>query len=755
MAIGFQRRRGNKEDALQAEPFRHFRVDAFELFAHGTGLYTGNRRRKVRGRLRIHCLPHFPAKSFPGRRFFIDDSSLSSAYRGAAMNRLTLPKICYGADYNPEQWDESVWQEDMRLMRQAGVNIVSLAIFAWARVNPAPGVFTFEWLDRIMDLLAENGIAVNLATATASPPVWLEEMHPDISAVDADGLRYHHGSRQNFSPNSPDYRRYAAALVRAIATRYKDHPALVMWHINNEYACANRESHGPHDTAAFQEWLRAKYGTIEALNSAWNTAFWSQHYFKWEQIPTPRKTPTLHNPIHVLDFRRFTSDSFLECYRMEAEILREITPGIPLTTNFMGTAKVLDQFKWGEHLDVACWDSYPDPTPGTRLYPGSTIGHDLTRSIKPDRPFLLMEQVTSQVNWRPINKIKPPGVMRLWSYQALARGSDGILFFQWRQSIAGGEAFHGAMVGHVPPESSRVFHEVCDLGAELKKLEPVAGSLVNAEAAIIFSWDCFWALEYHSKPRHFSYEKVIDDYYRFFNERNIAVNLVPPSADLSRYKFVVAPQTYMLSEEEAANLRKYVRHGGHLLVTFFSGLVDEKTHFGRGGYPALLRDMLGLWVEEWQPYHDEEHNRLTFPNGRSYACGYLAESVHATEARTLAVFEQDFFAGQPAVTRNAYGKGIAYYVATHPEPEFFDYFLDGITAGAGLKTPLTVARGVEALVRENEKYRFIFLLNHCETAHVVNSPELHGVDLITQRSVAGVLELVPRGVAVVMQERKQ
>ena len=644
----------------------------------------------------------------------------------------TQSQFAYGGDYNCEQWPEEVWHEDVRLMREAGVNFVSLAIFAWAKVNPAPGVFDIAWLLRAMDLLHENGIAVCLATATASPPAWLMRLHPDVAAVDANGLPFHHGSRQNYSPNSPHYRKYAGELVQALARECGHHPALAIWHINNEYGCHISDSHGAHDTAAFQEWLQRRYSTLAALNAAWYTAFWGQIYGAWEEIPTARKVPSFQNPCHALDFRRFMSDSLRECYRM-------------------GLFPSLDQFSWANDIDVAALDHYPDPTPGVDSFPGNPLAYDLTRSLIPDHPFLLMEQVSSQVNWRPVNKLKAPGIMRLWSYQAIARGSDGIMFFQWRQSNSGAEAYHGALIGNTPPAESRVFREVAELGAELKRLAPVCGSLVRARAAIVFSWEILWAIESPAKPRQFRYEEILQSYYTFFCRHNIAVDLVPPSADLSRYAFVAAPQAYLLDTAEAENLRAFVERGGHLLATFFSGVVDKNTHFGDGPHPVLLRDLLGITVEEWQPYHDTEKNSLLLNDGTRFASGYFCESIRLAGAESLGVFESDFFAGQPALTRHACGRGFAYYLATQPEREFFDGPFAKIVAGAGVRPVMKAPSGVEVHLREKSDARYLFVLNHLAHPVELDDPLLTGQDLISGSRLDGSLNLLPNGVAVISQ----
>jgi beta-galactosidase len=642
-------------------------------------------------------------------------------------------QVLYGADYNAEQWPESVWKEDMRLMRLAGVNMVSIGIFSWARLQPNEKSYTFEWLDRLMDLLADNGSLADLATATASPPPWMSA-YSDVLAVDAEGRVYSHGSRQHYSPSSLTYRKYAAALVSELATRYARHPALAAWHINNEYGCHMQACHSEASTAAFREWLKGRYScSLDNLNAAWGTSFWSQYYYAWEEILTPRRTPTLQNPCHVLDFHRFTNAALLDLCKMERDILRQATPEIPITTNFMSFFKPLDYWEWAREIDFTCWDSYPDPLPGQRGDLYAARGHDLTRSLKRNLPFVLMEQVTSHVNWRPINAAKKPGLMRLYSLQAVARGADGILFFQWRQSRAGAEKFHGAMVQHAPePEKSRVFREVCELGANLKKLEPVVGSLVSSRVAVVADWQSWWALELPSKPAQFDYIASISQFHQYFFERNISVDFVEPGADLSNYVLVVAPSLYLLQEKDAQNIDHYVQAGGAFLATLFSGIVDDNEQIVTGGYPAYLRETLGLWVEEWWPLGLEESCELQYGLRGTALKGRLwSELIHAEGATVLATFNEGHLKDCPALTQNQRGEGSGLYLGTQLQDADLATVLDDLCAELGLEAPLDVPPGIEVTLREKEERKFLFLLNHNDSALFVSLGNYSGRELIT------------------------
>jgi beta-galactosidase len=666
-----------------------------------------------------------------------------------------LPKIFYGGDYNPEQWPESVWLDDMKLMREAGVNLVSVGIFSWAKLQPNETTYTFAWLDRVMDLLAENGIFACLATATASPPAWMSTKYPDVLAVDAEGKTYFPGARQHYSPCSPAYRRLAAALVTRIARRYRNHPALAAWHINNEYACHMSECHSMASTRAWRTWLRKKYGTLEALNAAWGTAFWSQHYYRWTEILTPRRAPYHPNPTQQLDFKRFMSDAFLELCVTERDILRAATPDVPITTNFMGFFKPLDSWRWAPELDFTAWDSYPDPSTGHGAEAVASVGHDLTRSLKKDRPWVLMEQVTSQVNWRPTNVLKRPGVMRLWSFQAVARGADGVMFFQWRASQGGAEKFHGAMVPHVGTARSRVWREVKALGAEFEKLAPVVGSVVRARAAIAVDWNAWWGVELDSRPGRIDYAATVAEFHRYFFTRNVAVDFVHPGADLGDYDLVVAPALYLLTKQDAGNLERFVARGGVIVATYFSGVVDENDRVVLGGYPGYLKHVLGLWVEEWSPMTAGElgHVRLgrKIMRGRAQgaACSHWCEVLRLEGAEALATYERDFFAGGAAVTVNAFGQGAAYYLGTKLVETDLARVLEAACARARVVPVLRAPEHVEVTLRESDGGRFLFLLNHGAKPAIVKLEKLSGWDLLSGAPVKRSVKIESLGVRVV------
>jgi len=627
-----------------------------------------------------------------------------------------LPEgILYGGDYNPEQWPEDVWQEDVLLMEKAGVNLVSLAIFAWAKIEPEPGQFDLGWLDRVIGLLWSRQISVCLATATASPPAWFSRLHPEGLALGPDGQRFTHGSRQHYCPNGSAYRSLSERLIKQLAARYADHPAVALWHINNEIGCHVNACYCPVCATEFQNWLRRRYGTLAALNDAWGTTFWSQTYGDWKEICLPGRTPTFCNPTQALDHQRFVSDSMKGILESEVAAVRSVSPDARVTTNGVFVMKSSNYREWYQLCDVAALDSYPDPHMGIVENRAAALCHDYNRGYKDGLPFILMEQVSSQVNWRASNVLKRPGQMRAMSYSAMARGADGIMFFQWRQSKAGAEKFHGALLPHGGPDT-RVFREVCRLGNELRGLARIAGSRVPARVAILDCWHNRWALELPSKPATFDYLRILSTFHTALWNAHVPGDIVSPESDLSGYDLVIAPVLYQVPAARADRLRAYVSGGGTLLATYFTGIVDENDHIQLGGYPALLRDVLGLVVEDWQPLPPDATNGLRpvgAPSGQpAVSCTFFSESVHLRGAETLATFTEDFLAGSPAITRHGFGNGTAYYLATQPDQAFLDNWIRDLLAERGIRAPVSAGPTVEVSPRRSDDEEFLFVINH-------------------------------------------
>jgi beta-galactosidase len=622
-----------------------------------------------------------------------------------------LGGIAYGGDYNPEQWPESTWAEDVQLMAEAGVNLVTVGVFSWARLQPAPGELTAVWLDRVLDLLADAGIQADLATATASPPAWLVAAHPEVLPVTADGTRLGFGSRQHYCPSAPAYRDAAADLARRLAERYADHPAVAMWHIGNEYGCHVSACYCETSARAFRRWLQARYEELKRLNDAWGGAVWSQDYTSWDQVQPPRTAPTFGNPAQHLDFARFSSDELLACYTAEREVLAAHSPGKPVTTNFMGLFPAVDQFRWSDGLDVVSVDNYPDPA-DAEAHVFSAMACDLTRSVGGGRPWLLMEQAPSAVNWRAVNAPKAPGQYRALSLQAVARGADAVLSFQWRAAATGAEKFHSGMVPHAGTDS-RVWREVVDLGAELRRLAPVAGHRVPAEAALLFDWENWWGLEFESHPSSSLHlTDVVGELYRPLLQAGVNADFAHPESDLSGYRLVLVPALYLVTDAGAENVRRFVADGGTALITFFSGIVDPQDRVRLGGYPAPWRDLLGLRIEELAPLPQGASVRLEGPGpDAAEAAGRLwQDDIELRGADPLLTFGGGHLDGQAAVTRHEHGRGTAFYLGTLPDRATLGRLVGQACQDAGVTLWTDLPPGVEAVRRGG----YLFLISHLD-----------------------------------------
>jgi beta-galactosidase len=569
--------------------------------------------------------------------------------------------------------------------------------------------------------------------------------------VIADGVKLWPGARQHYCPSSPVYRDASRQLVEAMAQRYAKHPALAMWHVGNEYGCHVPACWCDVSAQAFRGWLEQRYKSIGELNRGWGTDFWSQRYGSWEEILPPRRTPTWPNPSQQLDFMRFSSDALLECYEIEREVLKRVTPDVPVTTNFMSFFKPLDYWKWAEREDIVSNDSYPDPSDPTSGMKAAMAG-DLMRSLGRGRPWILMEQTSSRVNWRDVNVAKAPGQMRLWSYQALARGADGVMFFQWRQSRAGAEKFHSAMVPHGSTESSPAWQDVKRLGNELRRLDAVVGSRVQAEVAIIFDWESWWALELPSKPSaRVRQMEQMEAFYRALFEANVTVDFARPTDDLSAYRLVLAPSLYMVTDEGAANLVGFVERGGTLVMGFFSGIVDAAEHIRLGGYPKPFKEMLGLEVIDFRPLSDGQDIGLQFADGTLARGETWSEIIELSGAEIVATFGSSELAGRAAITARVLGSGTAYYTATRPDPLAMTRLMQIASARAAVRPAAETPPGVEVVRRVAGKKPLLFLLNHRDVA--VDVPiAAAGENLIDGSQVhAGLMRIEPRGVAVIRE----
>ncbi|WP_104179864.1 beta-galactosidase [Arthrobacter sp. B0490] len=697
----------------------------------------------------------------------------------------------YGADYYPEQWTPETWDEDIRLMGEAGVNLVTVGVFAWARIQPDEDSFDWEWLDDILGRLHEAGISVDLATATASPPPWASTRYPQLLPQNADGTTYWPGSRQAYAPSSPDYRRLAARLVTELAARYAHHPAVVMWHVNNEYACHLHYDYSDNAATGFRHWLSNRYGTIDALNAAWGTLFWSQRYSSFDEILPPRQAPYSHNPCQALDFKRFTSDALLELFIMERDIIRASGAQQPVTTNFMGAFPPLDYWTWAKELDFISDDNYPDPN-DPHSFRTAAFTRDLIRSLKPGRPWVLMEQSTNEVNWRPSNAPKAPGQMAALSMQAIGHGADGIMFFQWRQSQRGSEKFHSAMLPQAGT-TTRTWQEVTDLGQTLADVTdlPSGEDSSRAKVALVFDWENWWALQNPDHPAELDYLNLVQRWYAALHRHHLSIDLAPPTGDLTGYQVVIAPNLYLLTDDGARNLTRFVNGGGHLLVTAFSDIVDEHDAFRSGGFQVGLRDIVGVAVHEFgaliQPsatpagptsagettqtdysalYEPgEDHAFFDTPVG-ILTGQYFAEVLDILNpaVTVLAPFTTGRASGSPALTalraniaRDSGNQtseheeqreqgGVGYYLATIPDDHGMLQLTRWLTSQAGIAAELPDSGSADLeYVEVARRGDVLTLINHGPESVTVRLPEA----VSGNQSSPSLVELAPYGWALV------
>lgn len=666
-----------------------------------------------------------------------------------------LPKIWYGGDYNPEQWDKEIMNEDLRMFNLSGIDVATLNVFSWALSQPNEDTYDFAWLDEIIDRLFKNGTYICLATSTGAHPAWMARKYPDVLRVDFEGRKRKFGGRHNSCPNSPTYRKYSERIAEKLAERYKDHPAILIWHVSNEYG---GYCYCDHCADGFRNWLQERYTTLETLNKVWNTGFWGHTFYEWEEIVPPNALSEEWGVDNTnfqgisLDYRRFMSDSLLECYKLEYNVIKKHTPDLPVTTNLMGLYKELDYFKWAKHLDVVSWDNYPSLNTPISL---TAMTHDLMRGLKQGQPFMLMEQTPSQQNWQPYNSLKRPGVMKLWSYQAVAHGADTVMFFQLRRSIGACEKYHGAVIEHVGHEHTRVFRECVELGSELQKLsDSLLDTRIKARVAIVFDWENRWAIELSSGPTvALNYVDEVHKYYDALFQQNIQADLIGTDTDLSDYDIVIAPVLYMVKRGYAKRVEDFVRSGGTFLTTFFSGIVNENDIVSLGGYPGELREVLGIWAEEIDALFPDQSNQIVLKEqwgalSGEYQCGLLCDLIHSDGAEIKAVYGSDFYQGMPALTVNKFGTGQAWYIASSPEPSFLQGFLANLCKEKGITAPITPVPGVEISQRTNESETYLFILNHNDQPVNVDLGTLKGMDLLESQPITNTVTLSAKGVLI-------
>lgn len=672
------------------------------------------------------------------------------------------PRLLHGGDYNPDQWLDypEILKKDLELMKEAKINTVSLGIFAWSALEPREGEFHFEWLDQIMDDVAAMGGNVILATPSGARPAWLSQKYPEVLRTNANRQKMLHGGRHNHCFSSPVYREKVALINRKLAQRYGQHPAVIMWHISNEYG---GDCHCEYCQANFRKWLQARYGTLTALNEAWWGPFWSHSFSDWSQVESP--SPLGESAVHGLnlDWKRFVTDQTIDFFEHEIKDIRHITPDIPVTTNFMADTMDLIPFqslnyeRFAKHVDILSWDCYPawHNDWETTADLASKVGFidDLYRSLK-DQPFLLMESTPSGVNWHPVNKTKRPGMHLLSSMQHIAHGSDSNLYFQIRKSRGSSEKFHGAVIDHDNSSDNRVFQDVKEVGTLMEKIQGVKGGRKKAKVAILYDWENNWALDdaqgYAQGTKR--YPQTLQEHYRYFWNQDIPVDVVTPRYDLSGYDLVVAPMLYLLRETDMTALKEYVAGGGTLVSTYITGVVNEADLTYLNGWPQALQELFGIRVKETDVYYPKDHNRIQTATG-DYAVKDYAALLEVQEAQVLARYQEGFYQNEAAVTSHSFGQGTAYFIAPRTEQAFLDEFYGARVEDLHLANPLVVAGNPEVSIQSRKQAgrNYHFVMNFSETVQEVTlAQELH--DLLTDETVPNALHLQPYQVRVLVAE---
>jgi len=677
----------------------------------------------------------------------------------AASTAIKTNRFLHGADYSPEQWNPSQWKDHIEKMEKAGLNALSLGIFAWSALEPEDGVYRMDWLGEVMDVLHAHGHHAILATPSAAQPAWMSKAHPEILRAAENGIRNRHGMRVNFCVSSAYYRRKCVEMNTELASRFGRHPALIAWHISNEFFqpcyCEVCEE-------SFRGWLRNRYGSLDELNHRWNMAFWSHTYTDWSQIAAPGGSGENSCEALWVNWKRFSSDQYASFIRDEAGPLRKHSPNVQITTNLMGTHEPLDYWRMAAELDFVSMDAYPFYDCRENMVDVAvehSFSYDLMRSFKPGKPWILMECSPSSANWMPYMKLKRPGIHRLGAMQAVAHGSDAVCYFQWKRGMGGREKLHGAVLDHAGSTETRVFREVAEVGSILPKLQPVLGSTIRAETAVIYDWENRWAMLASCGPTrdHKDCLQPCLAHYRAFWQQGIATDVIQSTEDFSGYKLIAAPMLYLLRPGVAERLDAFVRNGGTLVGTYWTGMVDDDDRFFETPFPGPLAPLFGIENEETDILYPDESaavcaepcNSLGLQG--SWKASVFCALIESRGAQVLARYASEFYAGTPAITRNIHGAGAAYYLAFKGDRAFHAEFYGKLAEQLGLRRTVNgpLPEGVTAQVREGQDgVKFLFLLDFSGKPHRIDLGGLSAIDTLAGTPAGDAIDLEPYGVSI-------
>lgn len=658
----------------------------------------------------------------------------------------------FGADYYPEHWPEARWPEDAQLMKAAGFNVVRLAEFAWSLLEPQEGVFDFDWLDRAIAILGEQKIDVILGTPTAAPPPWLMVKGTDLFIVNEDGRRVTYGLRREYCPNNPLYHEYTDRIVAQMAAHYAGHAGVIGWQIDNEFGnrcyceiCRN----------AFHQWLKRRYCSLDELNEKWGTVFWSHVYTDWAQIPAPLNTAHTHNPGLALDYKRFMSDTYRGYQKRQIDVIRRYTTEQFITHNLMGFGyNLLDYYDNAADLDFVSWDNYKRTQWDMKaaLDPSlAALSADTMRGLK-KRNFWVMEQQSGGGGWDIVAVTPKPGELRLWTYQTIAHGADGMLYFRWRTCRSGTEQnWQGILEHHGIP--SRRYEEVVQVGAELSKIgAKIHGSQPSSQVAIMQSYDSRFAFQVQPNNPRFVYEAHIHALYKGFYNHNVPAAIVSEKDPLTDFRVVIVPAMYVLTAETAANLERFAAQGGIVVFTARTGVKDEYNLVVNTKLPGLVSQMAGVEIDDYVSLPIDADSQIQFDHpdlAETYTVSAWADLLTPTSAQTIAWYASDYYNGQSAVTVNRFGAGKVIYVGAFGEEPFYADLTRLILGMADIEPILETVDGVEVAQRWQGDRRLMFVLNHVDEAQTVVLEDTYK-DLISGEVLRGEVQLAPYDVRIMI-----
>ena len=645
---------------------------------------------------------------------------LSGAMRG--FEETISQRLMFGVDYYPDQTPESLWEEDARGIAEAGLNTVRIAEFAWALMEPSEGKFDFTWLHRAVDILHKRGIGVILGTPSAAPPPWLTEKYPEVFEVNDHGMPLGPEGRRFTCPTNKTYRRLSVNMATEMAKSFASTPGVIGWQIDNELTLGSSgRCYCKYCREGFQEWLRAKYGSLDKLNQAWGTAFWSQIYTDFAQVPVPLPSGAPPNPGMALDYDRYQSYANTSFLEEQLAVLRRLCPQHFITTNNVPLVDTLNQRELYANLDFVASDNYPgfaamymEGATALQVVPSISFGHDYGRSIKDGRPFYIMEEQVGKAGQPTFSPQPEKGQVRLWSYQAVAHGAMGVQYFRWDTATFGAEEYWHGMLNH-DRSKSPAFDEIVQTVRELKALGPEAlYASYASDVAIVFDNDADWAVSIQPGHPKLKYMNEVMTWYGAASAGHYGIDVVDATRPLSRYKVVLAPFMYVVSEKQAENIRQFVRNGGVFITGYRLGVKDPASRIVTTPLPGLLRDVMGVTVKEYVPVYSEKQKvklAQTF-GGAEGDCQLWYDVLAPEKADVLATYTSGRYAGDAAITSHSFGKGKAVYIGAGLDSASLGRVLNTLAASAGAKAELDAPYGVEVTVRESGGKRWVYVLNH-------------------------------------------